>query len=431
MSSRKTVLKGDADRPRDFYPHWYQWLIAGFQRYPIGATTALLLGWTGVVFAVYVGIGGFFAGAVVFLLIRVFHVPGVTEFLNTTPANANIFFALIAGVLGAGASFVYFYVATTLDNLGQTLVSLVVGMVLAVAVVLSIGLFEETILRLQGYRRLSIDENRRISPLAQAVGDAMHLGALPRFAISDKRGRPDACMGLRTLMLSRGLYELLGDRQLKAVIAHELAHWKRADSVGRSFIVWAGWPLVFWFQVGAWMARTKDPLEGVQFQVGKMIPKSLASSGGDSQRDGGLGGDVLGQIGNQASSMFGQGTISAAGFLPLIGKLIAFPCVLLINWVLNPLVSKELRRSEFAADALVKDAGLGPDLAKALATIQFFEWVASASRASSPRRILPSSTALSAYRMRDPTMRASLSLSWGNGSCGSSPRSRPSRWAPS
>ncbi|HCG01494.1 MAG TPA: hypothetical protein DEV93_13230 [Chloroflexi bacterium] len=350
MTSPKTALRADADRPQDYYPSVHQWLYAGFQRFPVGSTIALLLGYTGIFFAVWAAIGGFFVGFVWFLLLRVLHIPGLSDFLNSTPTSTNILFAFVAAVLGAGASFVFFYVSTTLGSIGDTLISIAVGIVVAIALVAADGALEESLLRARGYRRLSQAEARRVAPLAQRAAKALNLGTLPRFATSDRQGRPDLFTGMRTIVLSKGLLDLLNDRELTAAIAHELAHWRRADVVGKMFIFCAGWPLFLWFELGRWMA-VRDPLADVK-AGDTVISGAQAISG---------------------TKMFGSGGISTGGIFPLIGIILALPAALLISFVLVPLMAKESRRSEYAADALVKHGGLGPDLIKVLRKVQFFE----------------------------------------------------------
>lgn len=371
-------------RPRQFYPNWHQWLWAGFRRYPIGSSSALVVAWTGLAYAVYAGLFGFFIAIVVFVLELVFHIPGWTSVLGSTPTNANIVVVFFAALIHGVGLFVGAFFNALFGDLGATFVALLCGAVIAVIAVSFVGLMDEPTLRLQGYRRISVDENRRVAPLAQSAATAMHLGTLPRIAMSDKLNRPDAWMAQRTLVLSRSLLFMLNDRELKAVIAHELAHWRRADAIGRSFITWAGWPLIFWYQLGSWMA-TQDPFAGVEYNVKEKVEKAVRAASKQAawtgKQEGGkrrpseagqLGSEAVSFLGVQAS-MFGKGVLTPRGFVPLLGRVIAFPCAVFVNWVVIPLTAKECRSSEYAADALVKEAGLGEDLAAALSKIQWFE----------------------------------------------------------
>ena len=184
------------------------------------------------------------------------------------------------------------------------------------------------LLNFQGYRRLSAEESAKVMPLAQAAAAALNLDSLPTFAISDDNKPPNAAAWTKTITLNPAMLKR-PEGELQAILAHELAHWKNADGMGK-LVVWAaGLPLIGLYEIGTWL------------------------TGGPSQE--------------------GAPSQSRPGFLKFIGYITAFPAMLLINFVLVPVIAGASRASEERADADVKTAGMGHDLAGALRTLTIFE----------------------------------------------------------
>lgn len=304
------------------------WFTAGFDRYPASTITALLLGWTGVLVAVWAGVIAAVASFLVFVLVSVFHVGGIGDVLGNAPPQATFFGGFVAAGVGAVGGFLAVYANALFGNPAAIIVSLVVGVAIALGIVAGYGPLEHVVLRLRGCRRLSRDEVRKLAPTIQAAADALNLGSLPRFAVSDEL-IPKASTLTRTIVLTPALWTTLDEGELRAVIAHELTHWKNADVIGHLFVWAAGWPMLLLYELGTWLAAGRVRLPGSAAIV--------------------------------------------SGLLAWVGRLIAFPAFLLVNFVLIPVSRKETRRSEYEADAAVKAAGMGDQLVSALTKLALFE----------------------------------------------------------
>lgn len=330
MTHPSGALPPETDRPA-LYPSWTRWITAGFQRYENATMLGLLIGWTGVIFALWAAAIGAVAGLLSFLFISVFHSSAFGEFLGHAPPAASLFGGLIAAVAGGIFAFGYTYAGAIFTHPGDLFLSVATGGVLAAIIVAGYGALEHRILRLRGFRRLSRDEMRRLAPLIQSAADALNLGALPRFAMTDER-IPKAGAGTRTVYLSRGLLTALDDGELRAVIAHELAHWKNADVIGKLFVWATAWPVLLLYEVGVWLStRTVTVSVG-----GSPVPLTR-------------------------------------GLLPFIGTAIAFPAYFLVNLALVPVISRDSRLAEYRADLAVRSGGLGDQLISALRKLELFE----------------------------------------------------------
>jgi Zn-dependent protease with chaperone function len=116
-----------------------------------------------------------------------------------------------------------------------------------------VAAFERATLRIRGYRRLSREEVRRVAPLVKGVADALELDGLPRFSMSDAP-MPNAWTHMRTIVLTTGLFQMLDDDELTAVLAHELHHWRNGDAVGLRIVWAASLPIALLLDLGSWVA---------------------------------------------------------------------------------------------------------------------------------------------------------------------------------
>ena len=167
--------------------------------------------------------------------------------------------------------------------------------------------------------------------------------------------------GVRSLVLSRALLDLLEDRALAGLLAQATAQVRNASLPGE-FVVWLGnVPLL-----GVWC------LSRFLVQLGRLLAIAVGASlvlplalwpGGFTRWAGRLFGAAI--VGCLGATLVSSG-VSAAG----LGLLLAWAIVpglrALLNW--------ETRQAEFAADDATLDAGLGWELVEALETLA---WAAS------------------------------------------------------
>jgi len=218
------------------------------------------------------------------------------------------------------------------------MITIVSGAVLAVLIVITTAVFERTSLRLRGYRRLSRDEVHRIAPLVKAVADDMELPGLPRFAMVDMN-IPNAWTHMRTIVLSTSLLYTLSDRELEAVLAHELHHWRSGDSVGLHF-VWAGvWPVALLYSLGKRLTGTSPQ--------GTPVPMEAGSASGTAA--------------------------AIRGFMTLLGWIISWPAFVIMRLIIVPMTARTQRGYEYQADAAAYDIGRADDMISALRKMTAFE----------------------------------------------------------
>jgi Zn-dependent protease with chaperone function len=166
-------------------------------------------------------------------------------------------------LLGAGSFFAAVYIAELITHPSTIVGSLLGGAILAILFVAVIAHFEGDLLRLRGYRRPTRDEVRTIAPHVQAVGSAMKLSTFPRFVISDT-ANPGAWTHMRHIVITTGMIEMLEPDQLRAVIAHEMNHWRTGDVVALRFVWSCGWPIALMYNLGTMLSGTRpgDPQSG-------------------------------------------------------------------------------------------------------------------------------------------------------------------------
>jgi len=214
-----------------------------------------------------------------------------------------------------------------IDHPIQAVISVASGAVLAVIIVVGIAAFERLSLRMRGYRRLSRAETRRVAPLVKQASEAMHLTALPRFAMDD-HVILNAWTHMRTVVLTKGLLTL-EDAEVRAVIAHELEHWRAGDAVGLRFVWAAAWPIALTYNMGMWMA-----------------------------------GRVQGS--EQARRAF-------FGVMAIVGWVIAWPALVIIKFIITPVISASQRAYEYQADAAAARIGYAGSLSSALRQMGMWE----------------------------------------------------------
>lgn len=306
------------------YDDGVAWLRNGFLRHPRGTVVGLVAGWTGVWLAIWGAAIGLVLGA----LIAGGYASGLGQGLGVGQASGVLgtiggaFVGTIAGFL-AVLRFI-------LQRPLQLVLSIVSGAVLGAVIVIIAAAFERLGLRLRGYRRLSRQEVRRVAPLVKEVADAMQLSALPRFAMADILV-PNAWTHMRTVVITTGLLQTLSDQELRAVLAHELEHWRAGDAVGLRFVWAATWPIA------------------LNYNIGMVLAGKHLSGGGKSQ------------------------TGPFKGLIWLLGWVIAWPAWVIIKLIITPVVAASQRRYEYSADAAAAKIGFAVDLSSALRKMGAFE----------------------------------------------------------
>lgn len=313
--------------PQEF-PTRVNWFQAGLVRQPWATTFGLLAGWTGLFVAMWAAAIGLLVGGI-----------AGAGLIGSTSIGGGLFHAgggqavtvigvIGSAVLGAIAAFAGVYVYLLFSNPLQVFGSLLSGAILGVLLVAFIAQFEADLLRMRGYRRPSRDEVRSISPHVQAVGAAMHLSTFPRFVISDS-AMPGAWTHMRHIVLSTALIDSLEPGQLRAVIAHEMHHWRHGDAVALR-IVWAvAWPVALLYNLGCWLS-------------------GRGRGGNDSSR-------------------------APRTLVQIIGWVFLWPTWLITRYLIGPAVAVRGRQQEYEADAVTKSMGLSESLIGALRTIALFE----------------------------------------------------------
>ncbi len=307
------------------YDDGRKWLVHGLNRNDDGAFVALFFAWTGF----WIALWGAAIGGVLGMLVAAGAVnnPSIAHsLLGINVGQAVSPLAVVSGlVLGIVGGFLVVLGWLFIHHPYEWLIAMVCGAIVAVVVTIAIAAFERLGLRLRGYRRLSRDEVRRVAPLVKDVAEGMDLDGLPRFAMADSV-MPGAWSHMRTIVLSTGLLQSLDDGEIRAVLAHELHHWRSGDAVGLR-VVWAcAWPLALALNLGLFLTGT------------------------------------------------GQRERSPRGHLIMLaGWSVAWPPLLILKYAIVPVVRVRARRHEYEADAAAGQLGYGAQLSSALRKMSAFE----------------------------------------------------------
>ena len=261
--------------------------------------------WFGVLLAVVGAIAGFLGAAI----------------LTSGFGQASQAFDIVGGLGGILAGFAVGFTAvfgtTLLAGLLHAVAAIVVGCIAAVAITFLCVELEPLSLDLRSYRRPSRRANEAAVNAALArVAYGMGLTTIPGLRISDEPV-PGAWTHAGTIVVSKGLIDLLTPIQLEAVLAHELHHWHSGDALGARFVWACAFPVVLLCNLRMLVARWRP--------WGSLI------------------------------------------------NVLLWPAPVLMNWVVAPLLTAHGRTQEFEADAAAIAAGYGQELARALTKIADFE----------------------------------------------------------
>lgn len=307
-----------------------QWFGNGIKRHGRAIVAAAICSWTGVWLALWGAAIGALLG--ILLALNVFSSPSLSSALNLGIGGTVTPLGILAGIfLGAIGGFIGVFKWVIVNAPFQTLVAIGSGLILARILVTAIAAYERLGLRLRGYRRLSRDEVRRIAPLVKEIADGMSLDGLPRFAMADLVV-PNAWTHMRTIVLTTGALQTLDDGELRAILAHELHHWRSGDSVGLHTVWCAAWPIALTYNLGMLLVRGPSQSSGKAVSVRIRDP-----------------------------------------LLALIGWAVAWPAWVMLKLVIVPLVAATQRSYEYGADAAAADLGYAPQLISALRKLGAFE----------------------------------------------------------
>ena len=311
------------------YDDGIAWLQNGLKRHWWGAGVALAFGWTGIWLALWGAAVGMVVGVLAALNLFSTTALGI-DVAKLGGGQAITVVSVLTGVFfGAIGGFVLVLKWILFATPWEFLVSIGSGFVIAAVVTVTMAAYERLGLRIRGYRRLSRDEVRRVAPLVRDVAEAAMLDGLPRFAMDDSV-IPNAWTHMRTIVLTSGLLQTLDDAELRAVLAHELHHWRSGDSVGLHIVWAAGWPIAVTFNVGMLLAGKK--------------------AGASAPAPGWM-----------------------RGFLVILGWAIAWPAWVILKLFVAPAVATTQRGYEYQADAAAARIGYAPAMMSALRKMSAFE----------------------------------------------------------
>ena len=243
---------------------------AAFLRQREAVVAALVISWTAISFGLWLAALGLVLGAVVgFIGIGTLdsHLGIVGSILNNT--GGGLLGALVGAVLGAVAGLIVipaWLIFHPLELLG----ALVLGALIALAILYWLIRYEETVLRLRGYRQPSRREGAAVYPLIDEAIAHLGVKSKPPFLMSDMQ-KPAAWSHMGALVLTRGLlgtYEPteeppqpdLDNAALVAVIAHELYHWIRHDAIAVNLVTASFAPVVVILNAIQWLREQSRAL---------------------------------------------------------------------------------------------------------------------------------------------------------------------------
>ena len=203
----------------------------------------------------------------------------------------------------------------------HVLLSLIAGGVLALVITTFCTLFEPVLLDFRSYRRPSRRaQEGGLQALLQEVAESMGLGTGPLIRIADTPA-PGVWTYLRHIVLSKGLIDQMDEKEIAAIMAHELHHWSMGDPLTTRFVWGCTFPLVV--------------------------------------------------LTNFYTFIFTR--VQSVQRFATFAWVLVWPAYTLLNFVVEPLMVARGRRQEYEADAGAIAAGYGPALASALAKAEDFE----------------------------------------------------------
>jgi len=304
------------------------WIVGAYDRQFVALVAAALSSWSASFIALWAGLAGLFVGG--FLGAKAINSTPFPHHLIGTGVGQSVTLYSILGtaIATAGVAIGATYAHLLFSDPRALAITMIGGFLIAGIVTVVIAALEADLLKLRGYRRPSRDEARIIAPSLQSVGQAMGLSRYPRFAVSDSL-RANAWCHMRHIVITTGLLKQLEPDELSAVLAHELHHWRRSDSVAAHLVWAAALPIAL--------------LVDIIYLVMGWSPDQTEIS------------------------------ITPKTIYQLLGWLIVWPAWILGRFIIAPAAASAGRAHEYDADAAAKELGLAGPLASALVKIVGFE----------------------------------------------------------
>lgn len=267
-------------RPR-YFPSVYAWLSVGIGRSWRGAAGALVGTWFYLPLAVFAaGAGAVVFGAAGFsvgLAAGRDQIPDVVADLPVLGAALDSFLlrsgGILAGLAGVLLGLLFGFLAGLFGPWSARFTDDPVAGAGAVVGVAAAGFFvgmlytsyrviwEPSILRVSGARRLSRREAALIMPVVRACTQSLGLSNHPPVLIDDSR-EPNAFAYTRHIVVNQGLLdEFQYDRDVIAgALCHELVHWRNGDPLSAAFVRGIALPLYLIHAGAGWLTgRTRHP----------------------------------------------------------------------------------------------------------------------------------------------------------------------------
>ena len=236
------------------------WVWAGIQRDGLSFLVSLLVCWGGLWLLPLAMATGALWGVLTFVFALMLGdlAAWVPQGLLPVAQAGGLFAAAVAGALGGLVLFpggaAYALATDPLVFVPAFAGRLLLGLLVAFALVVAAVAFERGLLELRGARRMSRREAERIGPLASEVYARYGLKGAPTLLIADRPGL-DASAHARHVVLDRPLLDQLTDDELAGVLAHEVHHWRRADAVGLAFVSCCALPVILVYNALAFVSR--------------------------------------------------------------------------------------------------------------------------------------------------------------------------------
>jgi Zn-dependent protease with chaperone function len=336
----------------------FEWLFSAAVRLPGATFAALFTAWTAAVIALWVAA----ISAIATVVLTAFGITvsgqaaGVFSLTSHTSGGVIFLGTFVAGAVAFGTVFATIYTSSTIGAIPLVATALLVGIVIGLVFGLISTAMEPRLLEWRGYRRPSAREKAEHLDEAAAMAlGPMNLRSTPYLRIMDSEV-PQAWTYTRTIVLSKGLIEVLDAEELAGVLAHELTHWRRGDGFAMRMVWCFGWPVGILYGLGMY-------LQGARFGASEPPHSS------------------------------GKGTVKGATtFLTFLGWMFLWPSWLLTRFVLVPMTAKDSRLAEYEADAGASAIGLSDGLSRALKQISVWEgnrnaWDAALARSHPPTEL--------------------------------------------
>ncbi|HEX5597954.1 MAG TPA: M48 family metalloprotease [Micromonosporaceae bacterium] len=268
--SQSRLEREYSNRPSG-YPNVFAGFRAGMLRNWRGIAGAFFAAWfyvplallCAVVGAVLGGLAGFFAGvAGLEIPPELLDLPLIGEVAEAILTGSG---GIASGIAGAGVGFIAgLLVVLYLPWIRtESWTSLLAGLAGALAAALLIGvlytlcrvLLEPRLLAASGARRLSRREAEKLIPVLHDCARRLGLRSVPRLLVEDDLTLTNARAYSRHIVVTTRLLTDPPD-EIRALLSHELVHWRSGDEVNSAIIRGVGLPLLLVHAVPAWLMRT-------------------------------------------------------------------------------------------------------------------------------------------------------------------------------